>query len=224
LARRIRTTRKKLAKKPDEFISLWARIVDYLYGHQIFFYVAFSTVIVLCVGIVALSFFLFHRQAKADVDLWKAVVLYETAGASESDLEKALDAFSDVSKKYPFSKAKKIALLYEGNVLYDLKRYDEALDAYKAAERRISGPLDDMIRHDIGYTLEKMQRYDDAAATFLALLSPEDKTTYLDLIRNYEKAGKKDEVKKYGEEYLTLFPDSLRAPAIKEQIEKSGGK
>jgi tetratricopeptide (TPR) repeat protein len=114
--------------------------------------------------------------------------------------------------------------LYEGNVLYDLKKYDEALDAYKAAERRISGPLDDTISQDIGYTLEKMQRYDDAAATFLTLVSPDNETAYLDLIRNYEKAGKKDEVIKYAQEYLTLFPDSSHAPAIKEKIEKSGGK
>ncbi len=224
MARRIRTSRKKSINKPDEFISTWAKIIQYLYEHEILFYSAFAVVIALCVGIVALSFLFFHRQTESQEILYRGITAYNDAGTSEENLNKALLSFTAVAKKYPFSKSKKIAILYQGNVLYDLKKYDEALDKYKTAEKQFSGPLKDIVREDVGYTLERMGKYSEASDIFKTLISPKNEGAYLDLIRNLEEAGKKDEVVKYGKEYLTYFADSSHAPAIKEKLETTGKK
>jgi tetratricopeptide (TPR) repeat protein len=219
---RLRITRKKAGRKPDEFISTWAKVIRYLYENQLFFYITVSVVIALAVGMVVGSFLYFHRQTESLEILSNGIKIYHDAGSNEEDLNKALLAFTTVSKKYPFSKTKKIALLYQGGVLYDLKKYDEALSAFKSAENKLSGPLKDIAAENTGYTYEQMGDYEKASEVFKRLISPTNEDAYLDLIRNLEKAGKKDEVKTYAKEFLTHFPDSSHAPLIKEKIGLTG--
>jgi tetratricopeptide (TPR) repeat protein len=219
---RLRITRKKAGRKPDEFISTWAKVIRYLYENQLFFYITVSVVIALAVGMVVGSFLYFHRQTESLEILSNGIKIYHDAGSNEEDLNKALLAFTTVSKKYPFSKTKKIALLYQGGVLYDLKKYDEALSAFRSAENKLSGPLKDIAAENTGYTYEQMGDYEKASEVFKRLISPTNEDAYLDLIRNLEKAGKKDEVKTYAKEFLTHFPDSSHAPLIKEKIGLTG--
>jgi tetratricopeptide (TPR) repeat protein len=219
---RLRITRKKAGRKPDEFISTWAKVIRYLYENQLYFYITVSVVIALAVGMVVGSFLYFHRQTESLEILSNGIKIYHDAGSNEEDLNKALLAFTTVSKKYPFSKTKKIALLYQGGVLYDLKKYDEALSAFKSAENKLSGPLKDIAAENTGYTYEQMGDYEKASEVFKRLISPTNEDAYLDLIRNLEKAGKKDEVKTYAKEFLTHFPDSSHAPLIKEKIGLTG--
>jgi tetratricopeptide (TPR) repeat protein len=222
--RRISKKKAKIIKRPDEFISIWAKIIDYLYINQLFFYITVSVIIALSIGTVVASFLYFHRQTDSQEILTNGIKIYHSAGTNEEDLNKALLAFTTVSKKYPFSKAKKIALLYEGNVLFDLKKYDDAVEAFKSAEKKLSGPLKNIAAENIGYTYEEMGQYEEAADVFKRLLSPDNEDAYLDLIRNLEKTGKKDETVTYAKEYLTHFPDSSHAPLIKEKIEETGEK
>ncbi len=217
-----RITRRKAGRKPDEFISTWAKVIRYFYENQLFFYITVSVVIALAIGMVVASFLYFHRQTESLEILGNGIKLYRDAGSNEEDLNKALLAFTTVSKKYPFSKTKKIALLYQGDVLYDLKKYDEALRAFTSAERKLSGPLKDIAAENTGYSYEQLGDYEKASEVFKRLISPTNEDAYLDLIRNLEKAGKKDEVKTYAKEYLTHFPDSSHAPLIKEKIGLTG--
>lgn len=221
MARR-RIIRKKAGRKPDEFISTWAKVIQYFYVNQLFFYITVSLIIALSIGIVGGSFLFFHRQTESLEILNNGIKIYHDARGNEEDLNKALLVFSAVSKKYPFSKAKKLALLYQGDVLYDLKKYDEALAAFKSADKKLTGPLKDIAEENIGYTYEQKGEYEKASDIFKRLISPTNEDAYLDLIRNLEKAGKKDEVKTYAKEYLTHFPDSSHAPFIKEKIGPSG--
>jgi tetratricopeptide (TPR) repeat protein len=217
-----RITKKKTSRKPDEFISTWGKIVGHLYGNRLLSYITLSVVIALAAGIIVGSFLYFHRQTESQEILNNGINLYHSAGSNQEDLEKSLLAFTAVSKKYPLSTAKKIALLYQGDVLYDLKKYDEALAAFKSAERKLKGPLKDIATKNTGYSYEQLGDYDKASEVFKGLISPDREDAYLDLIRNLEKAGKKDEVKTYGKEYLTHFPDSSHAPLIKEKIGETG--
>ncbi len=219
---RRRIIKRKADRKPDEFISAWAKIIRYFYENQLFFYITVSLVIALAVGLVVGSFLYFHRQTESQEILNNGTKIYRDAGGSEEDLNKALLVFTTVSKKYPLSKARKIALLYKGNVLYDLKKYDEALSAFKSAEKKLTGPLKDIASENIGYTYEQMGDYEKASEVFKGLISPDNEDAYLDLIRNLEKAGKKDEVQTYAKEYLTHFPDSSNAPLIEEKIGRTG--
>jgi tetratricopeptide (TPR) repeat protein len=218
LARRIRTTKKKSLNKPDEFITTWGKIIQYLYGHKSISYISFSIIVAICVGAAGLTYLFLHRQNESQEILNTGISLYHDAGTSEEGLNKALLSFTAVTKKYPFSKAKKIAYLYQGNVLFDLKKYDEALDAYRSAEKRLSGPLKNVASEDIGYTLEKMKKYSEAADVFKTLISADNEDAYLNLIRTLEEAGKTDEMKKYAKEYLTHFPDSSHVSTMKEKL------
>lgn len=221
MARR-RISKKKAGIKPDEFISTWAKVIQYFYGNQLFFYITVSLVIAAAVGIIAGSFLYFHRQTESQEILNNGIQLYHSTGSSEEELGKALLVFETIEKKYPLSKAKKIAILYQGNVLFDLKKYEEALDAFKSAERKLKGPFKGIATKNIGYSYEQLGDYEKASETFKRLISSNREEAYLDLIRNLEKAGKKDEVKTYAKEYLTHFPDSSHAPAIKEKIGEPG--
>jgi len=221
LARR-RITKKKAGIKPDEFISTWAKVIQYFYGNQLFFYITVLVVIAMAVGIIAGSFLYFHRQTESQEILNNGITLYHSAGSSEEELGKALLVFETVAKKYPLSKARKIAILYQGDVLFDLKKYDESLDAFTSAERKLKGPFKHIATKNIGYSYEQLGDYEKASETFKRLISPNREEAYLDLIRNLEKAGKKDEVKTYAKEYLTHFPDSSHVPAIKEKIGETG--
>jgi tetratricopeptide (TPR) repeat protein len=223
LARR-RIVRKKSARKPDEFISAWAKVIRYFYENQLFFYITVSLVIALAVGMVVASFLYFHRQTESQEILNNGIKIYRSAGSNEEDLDKALLAFTTVAKKYPLSKAKKIALLYQGDVLFDMKKYDDALAAFKSAEKKLTGPLKDIAAENTGYTYEQMGDYEKASEVFKRLISPTNEDAYLDLIRNLEKAGKKDDVEIYAKEYLTHFPDSSHAPLIEEKTGLTGNK
>lgn len=218
MAKKKRVSRKKLLKEPDEFLNTWIRIIVYLKEHSNLFYMAITAIIILSVGISILSYRYIKLKQDAEDIMSRAIETYVYAGSNEEELEKALLGFDTIVDKYSLSDVKDLALIYRGHVLFDLGRYDEALSSYERAREIFDGPLRDVAAVCVGYCFEQIGEYEKAAETFMTLLDKSDRNSYLNLIIAMKLAGKTDEVKKYTEEFIHLFPDTSYTKMFREEL------
>lgn len=214
-----RVVSKRLSRRPDEFITIWAKIINYVTSNTKVFYTALSIAIGVAVVLTGLSFLYVYAQREASGVLNKGIDAYHSAGGSEEGLTTALASFDGVIKKYYFTDSRKIAFLYRGHIYYDLGEYEEALNSYKKAERRLSGPFKDLATEGMAYTYLKMKDYDDAVEILKKLLDPEDEESYLMLISTLEKAGDSEQLKEYRVKFISLFPESPQLDYIKNLSE-----
>lgn len=211
-----RVSKKRLLKEPDEFITTWNKIYHYISEHLNIFYIALSVIIALSICLSILSFIYFDRKKDAAAIFERGMSIYQKSRGFKEELEKSLASFDTVVKKYPLSDVRELAFLYQGNVLYDLERYEEAAFSYKKAEKKLDEPLSEIATKNLGYTYEKMGEYDKAADAFLKILDTEDEESFLNLIWALKRAGKKDDAEKYLEVLLGLFPESSGVKLIEE--------
>ncbi len=106
------------------------------------------------------------------------------------------------SQAVPTDASPKEDWLNKGNELYDLKRYEEALEAYNRAIQL--APNDALAYHNKGYALDDLKRYEEAleAYTRAIELDPNDAVTY------YNKGYTLRNLKRY-EEALEAYTRAL---------------
>jgi tetratricopeptide (TPR) repeat protein len=218
LAKKKRVSRKRLLKDPDEFITAWSKFLQYVFEHLKFFYLVITIIIALAICSSVLSYVIYDQKKDASEMLERGIDAYHDAGKNEDDLLTALSTFDTIIEKYPFSDVRDLAYLYRGHILYDLARYEEAVESYEKAEKKLDKPLDRLAREGKGYAYEKMGEYDSASEIFLSVLDTGDEQSYINLILTLHEAGKEDEAKSYFIEYVNLFPYSSDIPLLKEML------
>jgi tetratricopeptide (TPR) repeat protein len=221
LSAKRRVSKKKFLREPDEFITLWEKIFQFLEDNSRVFYIAVVALITLCACAVVFSFFRFQHQKKSAVEISRAIDEYNIARGDEDRLNDVLDDLNSILKDYPLTNQRKFVFLYRGHVLYNLGRYTEALSDYEKAGRKIKGPMKSVVTESIGFTREKLEDYEGASKAYLKILSDENESSYINLIRSLRGEGKDDEADKYSEKFLELFPESYYAEIVKANMSKA---
>ncbi|HUK19781.1 MAG TPA: polysaccharide deacetylase family protein [Bryobacteraceae bacterium] len=104
----------------------------------------------------------------------------------------------------------------QGQQLYREKKYDEAVEKFKAAVDL--KPNDPVLLNNLGFLYYVMGRYDDALAYLQKTLAidPKRKEAHGNLAELYYKMGRKPEAKVEYEQYLALYPNSPKAAEFKK--------
>ncbi len=130
---------------------------------------------------------------------------------ADAKLEKAVAALAVVSTEHDGTPQGGIAAMEAGSALYRAGRYDDALTRFETAEAT-GGLVGEMALNGKAYTLESLQRFDEAATAFQTVRTQSTggakEQATIDLGRVYEAAGQPDKARSVYEEFEADFPES----------------
>jgi len=184
---KLKISRKEL-KKPDEFISLTGRIINYCMGHsrQV---LSIMTVGLFICGIAALAIYYYSKkEAKAQISLAQGMSLFRHGLFLKEDnvdpsklqevLKNALKSLEEVYSRYPRSKSGKIAMLYGGKCHLLLGDYVNAISLFdRALSAGIKGEIKEMALFGLAQSYEMQKNYEKALQYYSDLAETNGKFT-----------------------------------------------
>ena len=213
-----RKIKRKESKKPDEFITFSAKVLEWCSDNLRIVYGVAGGCALLLVIVGAVFVFKASREAKASDLYQKALALYPTGspgGNNLSEYNQATAALEEVQKRYGSTAVATTALVDLGNIYFEQGAYDKTILCYHDFLQRTdrSHPLHDRVLVSLGETYEAKESYEDALKIY-QLLVKEGAPVYqvqvqLYLGRVYEAMGDKNKAMVHYDNYLNESPAPL---------------
>ena len=234
---KIKNPAKKQLKEPDEFITLFSRMILYVRRHARQFLV-FLGVTVLVASAIVIFFFLQDRaNQQAQAIEYEASRYYhgtvpsgQKDAKAEPDYQKALERYQEIVTNYSWSPSAMLAQYYIGNSYFELKNYDEAAKAYRKFIEKYQGNQDitALVYERLGYTVLMQGRTQEALDVFKKIVEMkgvknQDQALF-EIGRLYEKMGQQNEAI---EQYKTITKNYVKSPLAIEarvRIKNLGGE
>lgn len=212
---KIKVSKKRQVKEPDQFISISNQILDYISNNirtVIFMSVAFFILAGIVVGLWV------HRG----ISKKEALTLYYRAHQKDGSLAKDLQ---ELTERYPHTAIARCALLELGNIYYKSHDIDKAISAYQRYEEQSShGDLRLFVYDSLGYCFESKGDYVRASQFFKKIIKEEGdflhEMAYINLGRVYEKAGNTTDAIRNYQEFIKRYPNSPYLPMIKDKLSR----
>jgi tetratricopeptide (TPR) repeat protein len=206
-----RKIKRKESKKPDEFITFSAKVLEWCGDNlRILSGIAGGFALILVI-VGAVFVFQASRDAKATYLYQKALALYPTGspgGNDPAEYAQATAALEEVQQRYGSSTVAKTALVDLGNICFEQGTYDRAILYYNDFLQRTkrTHPLRDQVLVSLGETYEAKESYEEALEIY-QLLGKEGAPVYqaqaqLYLGRVYEAMGDKTKAMVHYDNYL----------------------
>nr|HID59316.1 tetratricopeptide repeat protein [Desulfobacterales bacterium] len=226
MAKKKRIPRKKL-KEPDEFLTFSAKAIQLVLEQRLWALIGLSILVVLILGWLIIRHFseLAESQAYAILEKGRS---YYTAARSRNDrlrsYEKSTKQFEEVLKKYPGTKAYRLALLAYANYSYDVEMYQKAIELYEEAVRTFSEDtaIKGLLLRDLAYCYEELKDYKRASEYLEKVTGLETEFLkgeayfHLGLISEMQKNTEKA-VEQY-EKVVRDYPETLYVEIAKDRL------
>jgi len=193
-----RLTRKEI-KQPDQFVSSSVRVIAWTKDHTKYLLYGALGVIVVVGLVVGWAMWQKQQRQQAEVLLHEAVKGLNSAdkSARKSASEQALGHFQHITQRYRSTPAAALAYWYLGHLHFEQGDYTAALAAYEQARRLLPTDrerlLPALVRLNMGYAQESAGAYNDALASFEAVLQSSvdwlHGEAFLGIGRCYERLG-----------------------------------
>lgn len=224
-----RKIKKKEFKKPDEFITFGAKILEWC-GENLKMVLGVAVGFALLLAIVGAVFlFKANREAKA-ADLYqKALAFYPNSspgGNDPKEYDQAITTLEEVQQRYGSTTVATTALVDLGNIYFEQGTYDKAILCYNDFFQRTnrSHPLHDQVLVSLGETYEAKESYEEALEAYQRLLkdgAPVYKgQAQLYLGRVYEAMGDKTKAMAHYDDYLNESPVPLFGEWIRIKLRR----
>jgi tetratricopeptide (TPR) repeat protein len=235
---RVRISRKRLLKEPDEFISTTGRIMDFVKTHQKWVFTAVGVLAVLVAFAVLWRGHLKRQDAEASDLYYQASQQFRKAedgllaeSETKEGFESALKRFESVRADFKGTRYALISLLYQGHCLYQLNRYDEAIEAYQKFLSKGSRekPLLPFVIQSIAYAYRAKGEYGESNRYFNSILDTEEgqglrRSILIEIGRNHEMLSENAKALQIYKEVIKENPDDLSLTLIKEKVLQLEGK
>jgi len=209
-------SRKEMLKKPDEFISLSTRAIDFVKDHKRQFdYLGMAVLglIIIYLGINAYTRYINKKGQEAFNTAFYAMT--NNTGKTAADPKKTEELFSDVINKYGMSKAAKLAVPELAYSKFEQKQYDEAISRYEEYLNKTAedSPYKSLARLSLAACYEQKGEYEKAIETLEKIMGDKDDSikeqAMLSLARAYRLAGKQDKLADTIKQFNEKFPKSV---------------
>ncbi len=230
-----RVSRKELLNEPDEFITTFGKVVDYVRNHPratALIGVAFVACVI--AGVLVYSY-VQHREIVSHERFEEAyrefrAVIQTGETADEKKLQELLVEFDRIVEDYGSLVAGEMALLYSGHVLYKMKDYKRALERYQRMKstQLVENGLASLVMYHMAMTHLALRDYEAAKTLFEKLAeitdSPYRREAYSSVAAIYEAMGKQKEAVQAYRQYLKMFPRAPDAAYVKSRISDLSGR
>jgi len=216
MAGKKKISRKELLKKPDEFITLSTRSLNWAKEHYLKVIWIGSGLILLL--ILYFGYYAFrNRQERLGHEKY-------FSSLEIMDPDQKLKQLEVIVRDYPGTKAAQSALVTAGHLYYQKKDFSRAISSYQAALNKIklSPTFKILILGNLAYAFEQKGDLAQAAKTLSEIAQGQEnllkEDSLLNLARVYQKMGKKAEAKKTYQTFLKSFPQSVYSPMVKDSL------
>ena len=218
-------SRKELLSKPDEYISLSVKILDFISYHKKTFIISGIIFVFILSLISGFAFYGKHLEARAQRLLYQAdqYIYHEK---NEEILKNYLININRIIDEYSNTYAANYALLFLGNHFYRLKDYDKSIDCYnKFLNGKVKVKyLRAMVYNSIGYCYQEQGNYEKAIDNFYEIIKIKrnifNETTYLHLGECYEKLNNKDKAIDSYQKLINQYPHTYYINIVEGKISK----
>jgi tetratricopeptide (TPR) repeat protein len=224
-----RKERQEELQQPDEFIEVGGSVVDWVLERGQYFGIAVGVVLLIVLVYGVAGRMQSNTRAQAAEAYYVARTELPSGGAGsllsltlgnskDEDAKKLAEAqakFDSLFSEYGSTPQSAMAALELASAHYQAGNYDKALTYYDQAASA-GGHVGSLAGSGRAYTLESLERWDEAAAAFGAIRdgsAGEVKAqATLDLARVHEGKGDLDKARELYTAFETEFPDSLLLP------------
>jgi tetratricopeptide (TPR) repeat protein len=211
---------QKASEEKDEFLEALQR--GYRYTLENFKFISLIVGGVLA-GVVIIVFVLYQIKLNKIKDA--ALMNRAVAAYQDGNAEEALTSLEEVSGKEGVAGV--MASLYQGNILYEGAKFEEALQHFEKALELSQGSelstLRGLALQGAAYSSIALKDFDKAEETFLRVDDPFKDLALLELGRLYTAKGEHEEASRLLDELISNFPDSpwvAKAEVLKEQVSR----
>ncbi len=219
--------RKKLLKKPDEFLTFSERAVVWSKNNAKLL-IGVVVCLILAVGAwVGIGTYMEHRQDQASEALASSFENYAKAveGKADPAQEKAARvSLAKVVDQYGSTPAGIQARLALGDLLVEKGKYADAEKVLSELcdETTLPTAMRPLVRHSLGLSLEGQKKYAEAANAYQSAMKEAGQTlrnSYrLDLARVQEAAGQKEAAIKSYTEAVAQPPDPSSLDMVRSRL------
>lgn len=222
-------SRKELLEEPDPFMVFVGKAMTFVKTYQQQIIMAVIAVVLVALVIFGVIHFRQKSEDRAAALFGKAVVKYHGAMQSKSKpdfaaYEEVKADFRAVIDQYGSTGAGRAALIKYADICFEMKQYDEAIDAYQKALAAFKDQNDftGLINNGLAYAHEARGDMDEAEKYFNRVLADPHAVAkdhvLFNLARIYEKQGRTDQRAEALKRLVTEYPESIFYQPAKEKM------
>ena len=222
-------TRKELLKGEDEFVSLSARVSQYILAHaKTIKYLLYGLAIIVIV-VLGGSLYYKHLNNKALAaynTAYKALIGDSSPETSEKELQKSIDEFDTLIKEYGWTKMATLAIPQLAYLKFDQGKFDEAISLYQTyLEKEKSDTIyRSMAYFGLAATYEAKEEYQSAITALEQVAKGANdflrEEALFSLGRMYELSGQVKKSQEVFKEFIGQFKDSPLLPLAKAHLKE----
>ncbi len=223
-------SRKRDLNNPDEFISFWTKLFDFVTAHKVQVSCAFGAFLIMLIIGAASLYYLKKSENKAFSLLQEGVAKYQTLLKTEGP-DKALKGaekdFERIINNYSQRQGGILARLYYADMCYAAKDYGKAITLYNQllAEFNDEPFLKNLVLSGLGYCYEAKKDYKTASGYFEMVATAQDYPLKDEALFNlgemYAAVGNKDKSISTFKKILSDYPESIYTEIVKEKISEN---
>jgi len=233
MAKKKRVTRKQLLKEPDEFLTFSAKAIRFAAKNQKAISYALIALVAVVLGVALFRYFSNLSERKAYAVFEQGLVHYMGQAPGETSphfQDKAKEAFAEVLRKYPSTRAAELSLPLYAHMSYEEGAYDKAVELYQGALKGLSQDetLQRLIWNGLAYAYEGKKDYNTAAQYYEKITRSEGAflkaDAYFNLGRIYEAMDNVEGARKAYGQLVKDYPGAVNFQIAKEKLGRLEGQ
>jgi len=222
-----KVSRKKRLKEPDEFLTLSARLFQFVVKHKYQMLAALGGVILIVLVFSGWSYYSHQRANESLAQLQKSWNRYETLrNAQDKDpvlaFQEVRAEFEQLIADFGDKPGGKMARVIFADICFDAGETDKAIALYKSALEEFKQPFyREQILNGLGYAYEAKKEYNSALEYFEKISvgnDPELKAEALfNMGRLYAALGNAEKSQQAFQKIVADLPQSFYAELAKER-------
>ena len=222
-----RITRKELLKKPDEFLTLSNKIIEFISAHPRQLQYLGVGVAIVVVAYISGYFYLGHINEKGQEAYNKAYYTLTEVKSPEpapDTLRKSCELFENVIDEYGMSKIVRPAIAQVAYVRFQNKKFDEAIVLYKQFLEKVSGDFqyESLTNMALATCYEAKGDFQAAIESSNAILKVPDssfkETALINLARLYRLDNNPEKADEFLKEFVQEYQNSPFLPMVKSHL------
>jgi len=228
MAKKKRVTRKQLLKEPDEFLTFSAKAIRFGAENQKAISYALIALVVVVLSVALFRYFsnLSERKAYAVFEQGLNHYMGQASGKTSVHFkDQAKEAFAEVLRKYPSTRAAELSLPLYADMSYEEGAYDKAIELYQRALKALSSQdetLQRLIWNNLAYAYEGKKDYNTAAQYYEKITGSEGAflkaNAYFNLGRIYEATDNREGARKAYDQLVKDYPGAVNFQIAKEKL------
>ncbi|MBW2076622.1 MAG: tetratricopeptide repeat protein [Deltaproteobacteria bacterium] len=222
-----RVTRKELLKKEDEFVSLSARIYQYVVEHRAriqWAAISLAAILVIILG-VSLYFRHLNQKALAAYNMaYKSLVSDTSSQAAEESIQRSTEELDRLIREYGWTKVATLAIPQLAYLKFGQGNYEEAITLYETFLEKVkTGSIYQPMAYFGLAACYEAKGDHQSAIRYLNKIIENDASflkeeAMFSLGRVYELSGRRELSKDTFRSFVSLFPQSPLLPLAKAHL------